>query len=139
MAPCRHDTTALTCVADVMNPSQAALKLSALEAAGFEVCMPWFHTLANLQHHAVALGGLPMLAHHDQAEDALSLLLRIEEADEAAHAVSGVKRSGPRSSFWRWVQALIYLQTGTGPSFNVTFLSLNPPLKLDKTAPESDS
>ena len=113
----------LTTVAYAYSPSQAALKISALEGAGFDVFAPWFHTLANLQHHAIALGGLPLRVPSEQAQDARDLLLANEMADDTARETSRVTRAAPRSLFWKVVVAVVYYLTGTGPSMNVSFIA----------------
>ena len=121
-----HDTVALKCICHVYSPSQAALKISALEGHGFEVFAPWFHTIANNGHMSIALGGLPILVPHRQAPAAMALLEDIETVDEVARAESGVRRSLQQSLLWRLISVFVFWFTGTGPAMNVAFLTSAP-------------
>ena len=116
---------ALICVAHVYSPSQAGLKISALEGAGFDVFAPWYHTFCNLQYHGVALGGLPILVPRAQAEDALALLLENEIADEDARMAVPVPRHSPATLLGKILMAIVYWKTATGPALNVCFLPID--------------
>jgi len=136
---CGHDSPALKCICHVYGPSQAALKISLLEASGYDVFAPWFHMLVNHQHHAIAFGGLPLLVPRSQAVDALQLLLAVEQADEAARAHPCVPRSMPKSLVWRIVLGVVFWKTATGPSLSVTFLTANRTLPSYATSDKDEN
>ncbi|NVO55326.1 hypothetical protein HW561_05930 [Rhodobacteraceae bacterium B1Z28] len=52
----------------------AATAVCTLEAAGFDVFCPGFHTLNTLPHYALAFGGIPIGVPNKQAADACDLL-----------------------------------------------------------------
>ncbi len=101
-------------IALAYRPSTAATTVCLLEAAGFDVVCPNFHTMTLLPHWALAMGGAPLCVPRDQAADALALLW-------ACHSAGPGK---PSFATGRLVQAVAFL--GFGVSMPWPDLALAP-------------
>lgn len=103
----------LTTIAHCFRQIDAALAVSALEAAGFRVFVPHFHISGITPHFAIAFGGIPIQVPNADAHEAAVFLsaLHTPPATEAPASPAGFRR-GWRHSIQ---QILFYLLGGSRP------------------------
>ncbi|WP_371223081.1 hypothetical protein [Roseovarius sp. 2305UL8-3] len=117
----KGDGSGLTLLAYAYSPSEAALMISALEGAGYDVFVPGYHMMANAQHFSVAFGGAKIMVPDDQAETAAALLAAISADTEVAQSKMPGARSYP-GLLRRVAMSIVYFFTGTAPALNARFL-----------------
>ena len=124
----RRSNAALVQIGLCYSSSEAALVVSALEGAGFDVLLPHFHTHALLPHQAIALGGMPLMVPRTQADEALAYLpaLQASRHQETADTADTVPPQTLEKGFVRKIAALVLMLIGgVGLSLNATFLKRN--------------
>ena len=112
---------ALTRVTHAYSTTDAALIMCALDAAGFSVHVPGFHTISSVPHASVALGGLPVLVHTSQADDARAFLKALSTRpnyESDTYEITPDTQRPPRWSIWRVIAIIFYLSTGTAPALH---------------------
>ncbi|MGJ8627449.1 MAG: hypothetical protein ACSHXB_10880 [Sulfitobacter sp.] len=117
----KSNGSGLTQLAYAYTPSEAALLISALEGAGFDVFVPGYHMMANAQHFSVAFGGAKVMVPDNQAEDAAALLSYI--AANTSNEAQDAPDPPQRNWFKRIVMGVIYFFTGTAPALAGRFLT----------------
>ncbi|MBU2983321.1 hypothetical protein KO498_16060 [Lentibacter algarum] len=125
MSVATYDLANLTQIGWSYSPSAAALTLSALEAAGYDVVMPHFHTHALLANQALALGGIPIAVPASQADDARALLQAIDAGkviDLETKAAPSEPALRKKSLLWKIVYFVILWKGGAGHNLNQTFV-----------------
>jgi hypothetical protein len=109
--------SALTTIARAASAMDASLMITALEGAGFDVFAPGYHTLSNLPHLGVALGGAGIMVPVDQAGDALTFLAALPGPEDAD--------APPPMSSWQFLRRVavgaLYLSVGAAPSLRGVF------------------
>ncbi len=103
----------LTTIAHCFRQIDAALAISALEAAGFRVFVPHFHISGITPHFAIAFGGIPIQVPDADAHEAATFLtaLHMPPATETPTAPAGFRRG-----WWYSIQQILfYLLGGSRP------------------------
>ncbi len=129
----KGDGSGLTLLAYAYSPSEAALMISALEGAGYDVLVPGYHMMANAQHFSVAFGGAKIMVPDDQAEPAAGLLAAIAAETEATQAEAPAPHPGQIRCL---VLSIVYFLIGTAPALNARFLQQKTDIPASKREPE---